>query len=63
MSCLLQLIGQAYKEEYANEQYRDVKAEIPEMFQKLCKKNLPVQAKTQAEEKMKNNNTTVFYHE
>ena len=42
VSCLLQLIGEAYKEEYANEQYRDVKAEIPEMFQKLCKKNLPV---------------------
>lgn len=37
--CLIQLIMEAYRADYANEQYRDVKGDIPAMFRELSKKN------------------------
>lgn len=40
--CLIQLIMEAYRADYANEQYRDVKGNIPDMFRELSKKIPPV---------------------
>lgn len=40
--CLIQLIMEAYRADYANEQYRDVKGDIPAMFRELSKKIPPV---------------------
>ena len=45
--CLIQLIMEAYRADYANDQYRDVKGNIPDMFRELSKKIPPaVQRRT-----------------
>lgn len=53
--CLIQLIMEAYRADYANEQYRDVKGNIPDMFRELSKKN-PACGQTQ------NGKITIMVH-